>query len=528
MHEEFRFPLIRDTSATLKIQASYFDKPFVITRPTQDEYVKDGPQLKPRECERVKLCKPPPVPYVPEKDKVQDKVSKMRIMEIKMHIEKDTTLNFPVWQENRTCKSFLMHVTAVLDAIKKRGHFEDYNKAAYIYGKAKKASESARAGLALLKEGKELPKKWTKKKAKEAKKEAAMKAPDPKAPAKAPEQDPTQQEDKITPAAKDDMKASFLSDPEKARQTQRTMKGAMDAAAGQIFSFYSNLLSPESKYAWNKIVSEQTESNPYVNLQGDTLEGPRGMSRNLFHECVMFHLLTAFPINAAEQEKYYISNILKKPQCVNVRQFVWRVEQLNAYVTQMLCFYYSPHANASTKPENIPFMEAELGAHVLCMCPLTWQDQYNMNEKGMTTMDMRLLLTSLEVIEHVCTHEKDNPDHEKSKKTSFKSEKGKKHPGTSPTVWVPKKVRFEKHCNLCKKHGGAHTTHNTGECCKYKKDGTEKSSFCAAKKGGKRSYPANQNFAQLTEKIEKLEKALKKPGKKGKKHCYEDSNSNSE
>ncbi len=246
----------------------------------------------------------------------------MSNMEIKTHIEKDTTMNFPVWQENGTREGFLMHVTAVLDAIKKRGHFEDYNKATYAYDKAKKASESARAGLALLEEGKELAKKLTKKKAKEAEKEAATKAPDPKAPAKAPEQDPTQQEDKITPAAKDDMKASFLSDLKKARQTQRTMKGAMNAAAGQMFSFYSNLLSPESKYVWNKIVSEQTESNPYVNLQGDTLEGPRGMSRNSFHECVMFHLLTAFPINAAEQEKYYISNVLKKPQRVNVRQFV--------------------------------------------------------------------------------------------------------------------------------------------------------------------------------------------------------------
>ncbi len=38
----------------------------------------------------------------------------------------------------------------------------------------------------------------------------------------------------------------------------------------------------------------------------------------------------------------------------------------------------------------------------------------------------------------------------------------------------------------------------------------------------------NQNFLQLTKKIEKLEKALKKSGKNGKKHCYEDSNSNSE
>jgi hypothetical protein len=81
--------------------------------------------LKPQECEHIKLRKLPPVPYVPEKDKVQDEVFKMRNMEIKTQIKKDTTLNFPVWQENGTCEAFLMHVTAVLNAIKKCGHFVD-------------------------------------------------------------------------------------------------------------------------------------------------------------------------------------------------------------------------------------------------------------------------------------------------------------------------------------------------------------------------------------------------------------------
>ena len=76
----------------------------------------------------------------------------------------------------------------------------------------------------------------------------------------------------------------------------------------------------------------------------------------------------------------------------------------------MPCFYYSLNANASTKPENVPFMEAELGAHVLRMCPLQWQDQYNTNEKGMMPMDMRLLLTSLEAIKPICTYEKGKLD----------------------------------------------------------------------------------------------------------------------
>jgi hypothetical protein len=109
-------------------------------------------ELKPRECECVKLSEPPPVPYVPTKDEVQDEVAKLRNLEIKTTIEKDTTLNFPVWHENGTREAFLMHITVVLDTIKKCGHFYDYEKAAKDHKEFMKAVESARAALSLLDE----------------------------------------------------------------------------------------------------------------------------------------------------------------------------------------------------------------------------------------------------------------------------------------------------------------------------------------------------------------------------------------
>jgi hypothetical protein len=144
--------------------------------------------------------------------------------------------------------------------------------------------------------------------------------------------------------------------------------------------------------------------------------------------------------------------------------------------------YLRQYANASTKPENVLFTEAEIGSHVLHMCPIQWQDQYNMNKKGMTPMDMRSLLTSLEVIKPVCTFKKGKL--ETSEKSSNKQgKKRKKCPGTNSTARIPMKVRFEKHCDLCKKHGGAYTTHNTRDCCRFEKDGKEKSNFYAAKKG---------------------------------------------
>ena len=74
----------------------------------------------------------------------------------------------------------------------------------------------------------------------------------------------------------------------------------MTPAASQMFAFYTNLLPVKSKYTLNKIVVKQTESNPYVNLQGVSQEGPRGMTHELCDDSVMFHLLTVFPINAVE------------------------------------------------------------------------------------------------------------------------------------------------------------------------------------------------------------------------------------
>jgi hypothetical protein len=216
-----------------------------------------------------------------------------------------------VWHKNWTQEAFLMHVTAVLDAIKKCGTFKDYKKAQKAYEEAKKAVELAEAGLTLL-DGTSLGAKKNRKKkalakAKEAAKEALAKTPKTKSETKE-----AKEANKVT---KDTMKAGFQADLEKAKKAVEDAKGTMTTAASQMFTFNSNLLSPESKYLWNKIISKQTERDPFVDLQDVSLEGPRGMSCKLFNDCMMFHLLTAFPINTAEQEKYYITNVLKKPQC---------------------------------------------------------------------------------------------------------------------------------------------------------------------------------------------------------------------
>jgi hypothetical protein len=142
---------------------------------------------------------------------------------------------------------------------------------------------------------------------------------------------------------------------------------------------------------------------------------------------------------------------------------------------------------------------------------------------------MRLLLLSLEAIESVCGQKRsDKPNASHDEKASHSEKKGTKRPGTDHSPRGLKKVRAEKHWDLCKKHGGTYTMHNTCNCRHFEKDGTEKSDFRAAKKGGKKPNPVKQSFMQLSEKLDKLEKVIKKKDTKKRKRCSGDSDSNSE
>ncbi len=111
---------------------------------------------------------------------------------------------------------------------------------------------------------------------------------------------------------------------------------------------------------------------------------------------------------------------------------------------------------------------------------------------------------------------------------SFSEERGRnKQPSTGATKQVSKKVHFKKSCELCKKHWGAHKTHTTKDCHRYKKDGMVKADFCTTKKTGKKPNPAKQSFAQISKKLDTLEKTLKIASRKSEKRRRDDSNSDS-
>ncbi len=85
--------------------------------------------IKDRECKRFPLQERPPVPYVWEKDPVQEMVSLLRSDQtLKTTIGADAELRLPIWHCG-TREGFLMHVSSALDAIKKWGTFKAYTEA---------------------------------------------------------------------------------------------------------------------------------------------------------------------------------------------------------------------------------------------------------------------------------------------------------------------------------------------------------------------------------------------------------------
>ena len=73
-----------------------------------------------------------------------------------------------------------------------------------------------------------------------------------------------------------------------------------------------------------------------------------------------------FPNDAAETQRYYISNGLKKPNNVPIRQSVQHIQQLNSYLILLPRLYHRNRATKLTKWVG-PFDDADVMSHILQM-----------------------------------------------------------------------------------------------------------------------------------------------------------------
>ena len=124
----------------------------------------------------------------------------------------------------------------------------------------------------------------------------------------------------------------------------------------------------------------QTESLMYTNIFGVKQRKSPGKTTNLFQMYQLLHLRSCFSHDAGKNLRFYILNCLKKPNKVQLRQFMWCMLQLNNCREDLLHLYYIPSTSSHTQ-RVYSFMDLELTCNILRMCPLNWQDRYHLLEK---------------------------------------------------------------------------------------------------------------------------------------------------
>eukprot|EP00804_Cyclotella_cryptica_P007465 CCRYP_002661-RA/>CCRYP_002661-RA protein AED:0.40 eAED:1.00 QI:0/-1/0/1/-1/1/1/0/374 len=325
--------------------------------------------LKWVECERGIGGKNSPVRYIPEQDPVQDALEKTKkTTYFKLTLPNTgNELKVAVWASG-TPEQFLLHVRSAIHAYKQLGLDTDF-------AAAEKAVETAKIEAELAKQEYVTVRNAEKKK-------------------KGNKQDAPSTTAEAVPPALAEATAYY----DKALKALEARKLAITTAGAKPFKLYGNLLSDKARQPWEKIIKAQVTRAPWEDIKGVPHTETPTKTWDSFHECVMFHLLQVFRHDAGEALKYYITNTLKKPNRVSIRQFFVRVEQLNSYLETLPCLYYSPKANQATK-KVLPLDDADLATRLLRMCPAKWQTQYDLTENT-TPVSTRALLLVLENIEN--------------------------------------------------------------------------------------------------------------------------------
>ena len=434
--------------------------------------------LKDQEVERGKL-KRPPIPYIPVEDAVSDtvKTSKGK-KDFKVKLPDGTEISHSLYDSGSN-EAFMIHVQEVLSFCDRKQFFSLYAEAEQALDAAKTKAEAAQVKLdrALLNRN-------------------------------------------TTDVQKDALRTAR----DKAVSTETTALELLRQRGKKFFALYETLLGDNVRAKWKRIVSTQVGIAPWTDLYGTVHVTAREPSNTAFNDCVTFHLLSVFPNDAAERQKYYINHQLKKPRRIPIRNFANRIEQLNSYVAYLPGLMDSPQrTNMMRRVEGLD--EPEVAQLLLRLVPQAHQDQYNLT-KGIIPQNLRLLLETLETIENMEIHVPRKP--EKSGETKDGKRKGSfKGDGNSN-----KKKKSDKKCALCEKHGGKHTTHNTGDCRKYEKDGALKSGFnkTAGKTAAKFIKKERHSYQAVLERLDKINTKLKKIDKKdrkSKKRRSSDSSDNS-
>ncbi len=191
-------------------------------------------------------------------------------------------------------------------------------------------------------------------------------------------------------------------------QTQQMLleaQKAHDKAIAKTYKQLRNLLSSNAQSQWDRVCQKMHERDSWAAVNSQVTVGRRPQMWTSFLDCLELHKLTVFSADTAKRQRFYIQQVVRKPQRATVRQHILHMGVLNDYVKHLPMLKDSSKAVLTTKKGNIPFGEADLAAIVLLSVPMSWQNQYNLNHSNVPKSTCTLL-PDLEAIKQVMVEKK--------------------------------------------------------------------------------------------------------------------------
>ena len=218
--------------------------------------------LKDSECEKGHLGNRPPVPYVPPTDLLQTKESS-EVLKVKL--SDGTVFSMGIFAKG-TPEDYLQHIIAVLRLIDQKGLRELCKK------HAKEMKTTAATLIAI------------KRKSTGSQSENSDESPED-----------LELERKLT------------------QELLSTASKQYNEAVGATYELLRNLLAGEPQTQWDRIIREMHERDSWAGPNGKKQDGKRPKGFKAFKDCLELLKLTVFSADAAERQRYYIQQGVRKP-----------------------------------------------------------------------------------------------------------------------------------------------------------------------------------------------------------------------
>jgi hypothetical protein len=163
------------------------------------------------------------------------------------------------------------------------------------------------------------------------------------------------------------------------------------------YDLFCKLLIDKPKIQWDWIVTDMHTKNPWEDIKGVKYNSLRGKLQQSLTDCIKFHKLRVFTVDAAERLRYCLMCRIKKPVRWTIRMHISQMEILNKYVGILPTIKNSPLAVATTEMGNVPFTETTHASIILSHLPVAWRNQYNLTHKTVPESP-RAMLQDLENI----------------------------------------------------------------------------------------------------------------------------------